>query len=84
MGTRIVKGEEVACYTVEEFIKATRPDGLGHIRFNGELIASFEEVICDCCNANIVQPEDRPFELTVFAIPGAAWCKECFEEWATP
>lgn len=78
-----VKGEEVAKYTVPEFIAATRPDGFGHIYFNEEEIAAFAEVICDCCNAEIVQPEDSPEELTVFAIPGAAWCRECFERWAS-
>lgn len=77
-----VKGEQVMKYTVEEFIKATRPDGLGHIYFNDEHIAAFEEVICDSCNADINQPEDKPEEPTVFAIPGAAWCRECFERWA--
>ena len=82
MEQKIIKGEKVISYTVEEFIRETRPDGFGHIYFNEELIASFEEVICDCCNANIVQPEDRPEEATVFAIPGAAWCRECFERWA--
>jgi hypothetical protein len=80
----IIKGEEVSSYTVEEFIRETRPDGFGHIYFNGEHIAAFEEIICDCCNANIVQPLDKPGELTVFAIPGAAWCRECFERWARP
>jgi len=83
MERRAIKGEEVTCYTVNEFIKATRPDGLGHIWFNDELIASFKEVLCDLCNAPLVQPEDRPDELMVFAIPGAAWCRECFEEWAS-
>jgi hypothetical protein len=81
--TRIIKGEEIACYTVEEFIKSTRPDGLGHIWFNDELIASFEEVLCDCCNTPLVQPKERPDELMVFAIPGAAWCRQCLEEWAS-
>ena len=76
-----VKGEEVIKYTVAEFIKATRPDGLGHIYFNEEHIAAFEEVICDCCNADIVQPEDMPEAPAVFAIPGAAWCQECFQRW---
>lgn len=82
VGREEIKGEEVIEYTVQEFIAATRPDGLGHIYFNEEHIAAFEEVICDCCNAEIVQPEDRPDEPTVFAIPGAAWCRECFERWA--
>ena len=78
----VIKTEEVTKYTVAEFIKATRPDGLGHIYFNEEHIATFEEVICDSCNADIVQPEDNPDEPTVFAIPGAAWCRDCFERWA--
>jgi hypothetical protein len=78
---RVLRGEEVTAYTVEEFIRATRPDGLGHIYFNDEHIAAFEEVICDCCNAEIEQPEDNPEALAVFAIPCAAWCKRCFEEW---
>lgn len=75
-----INGEEVIKYTVEEFIRATRPDGLGHIYFNGEHIAEFEEVICDCCNADIVQPEDKPKEMVVFCVPGAAWCNKCFEK----
>ena len=78
---QMIRDEEVIKYTVEEFITATRPDGLGHIYFNGEHIAAFEEVICDCCNADIVQPENSPGELVVFCIPGAAWCKDCFERW---
>ena len=77
-----IKGDEVVKYTVEEFIRATRPDGLGHIYFNGEHIAAFEEVICDACNANLVQPEDKPEEFVVFSLLDRAWCKKCFEEWA--
>jgi hypothetical protein len=39
-----------------------RPDGLGHISFEGFEVnvfndISFDEVICDICNADIVQPE---------------------------
>ena len=77
-----IKGEEVSKYTVAEFIRATRPDGKGHIYLDGDEIAEFEEVICDCCNAEIIQPEDKPDELVVFCLPGVAWCKECFERWA--
>ncbi len=77
----IEKGEEVIMYTVDEFIRATRPDGKGYIYLDGEKIAEFEEVICDCCNADIIQPEDQPDELMVFCIPGMAWCRKCFEDW---
>jgi len=76
-----IKGEEVSKYTVAEFIRATRPDGKGHIYLDGDEIAEFEEVLCDCCNAEIIQSEDKPDELVVFCLPGVAWCKECFEGW---
>ena len=76
-----IKGEEVIMYTVDEFISATRPDGLGHIYVDGVDCGGMSEVLCDCCNANILQPEEKPDALLVFSIPGAAWCTECFERW---
>lgn len=79
----IFRGEEVTLYTVEEFIRATRPDGLGHIYVDDVDCGGMSEVLCDCCNAEIVQPENSPGELVVFCIPGAAWCKDCFERWVT-
>ena len=75
------RGEEVTQYTLEEFISATRPDGLGHIYVDGMDCGGMSEVLCDCCNTNIIQPENSPAELVVFCIPGAAWCKDCFERW---
>lgn len=83
MERQIIKGEEAYSYTVEEFIRATRPDGLGHIYFNGEHIAAFEEVVCDSCNAEIIQPEDATEELVVHVWADRAWCQECFERWVT-
>ena len=53
METIDVNGEPITRYTVSEFIKATRPDGLGHIELDGKKIASFPEVLCDFCNAEI-------------------------------
>ena len=82
MGKAIVKDEEVIKYTVKEFIRATRPDGKGHIYLDGKEIAAFEEVLCDCCNMEIIQPEDKPDELVVFCLPSVAWCGNCFERWA--
>lgn len=81
MEKQTIKGEEVASYTVAEFIKGTRPDGMGHIYFDGEEIAAFDEVICDLCNKDIVQPADKPEELVVHEFAGMAWCGECFERW---
>jgi len=68
-------------YTLREFIRATRPDGLGHIYVDGVDCGGMSEVLCDCCGNEIIQPEDKPEELVVFCIPGFAWCKECFEAW---
>ena len=82
MEKTIVKDEEVIKYTVDEFIRATRPDGKGHIYLDGKEIAAFEEVLCDLCNAEIIQPEDNPDEPVVFCLPGVAWCRACFERWA--
>jgi len=82
MEQNIIKGEEVKGYTVEEFIRATRPDGQGHIYLDGQLIASFEEVLCDFCNARIDQPQVAPRALMVFSLMDRAWCRECFTRWA--
>lgn len=76
-----VKGEEVESYTLAEFISATRPDGKGYIFFNEEKIAEFEEVLCDCCNAQIVQPDNEPDKLVVHVLANNAWCTRCFTEW---
>lgn len=81
MGKTIIRGEEVFKFTLDEFIKATRPDGLGHIYFNGEHVIGFKEVICDRCNAEITQPENRMNELVVFSLLDQAWCRKCFETW---
>ena len=82
MEQNIINGEEVVGYTVAEFIEATRPDGQGHIYLDDQPIAAFEEVLCDCCNAEIVQPQDEPEALEVFALMDRAWCRECFARWA--
>ena len=84
MERKIMKEEEVVSYTVAEFTMATRPDGKGYIFLDGEKIAEFEEVICDCCNAEIVQPEDDPEKLVVHVIANNAWCDKCLENWALP
>ena len=75
------KGEEVNIYTLDEFIKATRPDWFGHIYLDDVAIAAFEDVLCDCCNAEITQPEDEPHKHVVFCLLDRAWCKKCFERW---
>jgi hypothetical protein len=81
METTMVKGEEAYSYTVEEFIRATRPDGLGHVYVDDIHCGAFREVLCDCCGDEIVQPEDNAQETVVFTIPGFAWCKKCFGWW---
>ena len=80
-GQQLPQGEDVTMYTLDEFIRATRPDGLGHIYVDGMDCGGMSEVLCDCCNAEIFQPEDEHQALVVFCIPGAAWCKDCFERW---
>ena len=82
MEKQTIKGEEVVSYTVEEFIKATRPDGLGHIYVDGIHCGGMREVLCDCCNAEIVQPENEPQRLMVHVLANNAWCGRCFFEWA--
>ena len=76
--------EETVGYTLAEFVKATRPDGKGYIYLDGAKIAEFEEVVCDSCNADIVQPEDQPDKQVVFVYADRAWCEECFEQWVKP
>jgi hypothetical protein len=77
----MVKGEEACSYTVEEFIKATRPDGFGHLYFNGEHICAYTDILCDACNKELVQPEDDPEKLVIHVWADRAWCQECFERW---
>ncbi|MDD4869556.1 MAG: hypothetical protein PHR77_03260 [Kiritimatiellae bacterium] len=81
MEKAIIKGEEMVKYTAGEFIRATRPDGLGHIYFNDEHIVAFEEVICDCCNKELIQPEDEPDKHVIHVWADRAWCRQCFERW---
>lgn len=49
-------------YTVSEFMKKFRPDGKGHIshiRFDdGGKDITFDEIVCDVCNKEIVQSSD--------------------------
>ena len=71
-------------FSVEEFIRAFRPDGLGHIRMedgDGEEVfdITFEEIVCDLCNCEIVQPEDDRLKKVVFVLDGYAVCEECRE-----
>ena len=73
---------QVMAFTVEEFVRAFRPDGLGHIRIEdgegGEVSdITFEEIVCDLCNCEVVQPEDDPFKKVVFVLDGYALCEEC-------
>ena len=71
----------VQALTLEDFIKVYRPDGLGHIvidDFEGKSTdISFSEVVCDICNAEIIQPEDDPYRATVFVLDGYALCEKC-------
>jgi hypothetical protein len=71
-------------FSVEEFIHAFRPDGLGHIRMEddeGEEVFDipFEEIVCDICNCEMVQPEGDPLKKVVFVLDGYALCEECRE-----
>ena len=71
-------------FSVAEFIGAFRPDGLGHIRMEDEegeevFDIPFEEVVCDICNCEMVQPEDDPLKKVVFVLDGYALCEECRE-----
>jgi hypothetical protein len=73
---------QFAAFTIEEFIRAFRPDGLGHIRMeDGEgkevFDVTFEEIVCDRCNCELVQPEDEPFKKVVFVLDGYALCEDC-------
>ena len=73
---------QFAAFTIEEFIRAFRPDGLGHIRMeDGEgkevFNVTFEEIVCDLCNCELVQPEDEPFKKVVFVLDGYALCEDC-------
>ena len=75
---------QITAFSVEEFIRAFRPDGLGHIRMEdgeGEEVfdSTFEEIVCDLCNCEIVQPEDDPLKKVVFVLDGYAICEECRE-----
>ena len=40
---------------------------------------TFEEIVCDICNCEIVQPEDDPLKKVVFVLEGYALCEECRE-----
>lgn len=73
--------EEVVSYTVEGFIRATRPDGYGYICLDGRKIAAFEEVLCDICNKRIVQTEDEPDKTVVHVIENMAICGSCLKRW---
>ena len=69
-------------FTTEEFIRAFRPDGFGHIGMQdgegkGVFDIPFEEIICDVCNGEIVQPEDEPLKKVVFVLDGYALCEDC-------
>lgn len=74
---------EVQAYTLEDFIRSFRPDGLGHIIIEDfEGIASgiaFEEVVCDLCNVEIVQPEEKPFKPVIFLTDGCGLCEDCMQ-----
>ncbi|MEI6166658.1 MAG: hypothetical protein WCS52_05645 [bacterium] len=73
--------EEVVSYTVDEFIKATRPDGFGYMYLNGKEIAAFIEVLCDACNAEITQPKSEPEAKLVHVFANRAWCSDCVDRW---
>ena len=68
--------------TTEEFIRAFRPDGLGHIRMEDDdgtelFDVAFDEIICDICNCQMVQPEEEPLKKVVFVLDGYALCEDC-------
>ena len=81
MEKQIIQKEEAYSYTVKEFIRATRPDGFGHIYVDGLDCGGMSEVLCDSCNKEILQPEDEPGKLVVHLWENMAWCQECFERW---
>lgn len=81
----LANGEDVLHYTLEEFIKTTRPDGLGHIIISDMNIdepptdITFDGVVCDFCNAEIVQTAD-PEDEVVHVVGSYAMCDACFKD----
>lgn len=64
------------CYEVQDFIRATRPDGKGHIIIQdgeGNITdnIAFKEVICDRCNKELKGDD------IVYADESGAYCEEC-------
>jgi len=75
---------KAAAFTAKEFIRAFRPDGKGHITIEdgaGSEVSdvSFDEIVCDLCNAELIQPKDEPNKKIVFVLDGYALCHECRE-----
>lgn len=83
MEQTIENGELVSAYTVQDFVRTTRPDGYGYIYLDDEEIARFEEVLCDNCNAHITQPVDDDQKQVVFCLLDRALCTQCFERWCS-
>jgi hypothetical protein len=64
-------------YTVSEFKNHFRKDGVGHIVVGGDKDISFDDVICDICNAEIKQPKDEPDKKVVHIDGSYALCEIC-------
>jgi hypothetical protein len=68
--------------TVSEFRKYYRKDknGKGHISFDGANDILFDEIVCDICNAEILQPEGEPDKKVVFVDEKNAYCERCKDD----
>ena len=76
---------DLTTFTIKEFIRAFRPDGLGHIRMedgegNEQFDVAFNEIVCDICNCEIIRPEAEPLKKVVFVLDGYALCESCCEQ----
>jgi hypothetical protein len=74
--------------TVKEFKQRLRPDGVGIVAFTDsdgktEILSAFTEVVCDFCNAEITEKDEKTKEpnKVYLSIPGMSYaiCKKCFE-----
>jgi hypothetical protein len=66
-------------YTVKEFKEKYRPDGKGH-QIIGDHDTPFDEVVCDICNAEIVQPENEPDKKVIWMDSVGAYCENCKDD----
>ncbi len=74
--------------TVKEFKQRFRPDGVGMVAFTDsdgktEILSTFKEVICDFCNAEITETDEKTKQPNnvYLSNPGMSYaiCKKCHE-----